>query len=97
MPKDVAFLHDIPLDVVVELGRTRLTIRELAEMGDDQILELDRPADQPLDLVVGDRVYARGEVVMVGERLAIRITSILGGNADASDEVEADEDLKESA
>lgn len=101
MPKDVTFLHDIPVDVVVELGRARLTIRELAELGNDEILELDRPADQPLDLVVGGRVYARGEVVMVGERLAIRITSILGGQVDAGDEEEQDqaavEPMKESA
>jgi flagellar motor switch protein FliN/FliY len=75
---DVGFLNDIPVDVVVELGRARLTIRELASLGEDEILELDRPADQPLDLVVGDRVYAQGEVVMVGDRLAIRITSVLG-------------------
>ena len=85
MPKDVTFLHDIPVDVVVELGRARLTIRELAELGNDEILELDRPADQPLDLIVGGRVYARGEVIMVGERLAIRITSILGGELDGND------------
>ena len=99
--RSVTFLHDIPVDVVVELGRARLTIRELAELGNDEILELDRPADQPLDLVVGGRVYARGEVVMVGERLAIRITSILGGEVDASDEEEQDqaavEPMKESA
>ena len=80
MLKDIAFLHDIPVEVVVELGRTRLTIRELAELGTDEVLELERPADQPLDLVVGDRVYARGEVVMVGDRLAIRITEIVGGD-----------------
>ena len=65
----------------MELGRTRLTIRELAELGTDEVLELDRRADQPLDLVVGDRVYARGEVVMVGERLAIRVTEIMGQQA----------------
>jgi len=75
---DVAFLHDIPVEVVVELGRARMTIRELAELGTDEVLELERPADQPLDLVVGERVYARGEVVMVGDRLAIRVTEICG-------------------
>lgn len=98
MPKDVTFLHDIPVDVVVELGRARLTIKELAELGNDEILELDRPADQPLDLVVGGRVYARGEVVMVGERLAIRITSILGSNGEIADEEEGSvTPMKESA
>lgn len=75
---DIAFLHDIPVEVVVELGRARLTIRELAELGTDEVLELERPADQPLDIVVGDRVYARGEVVMVGDRLALRITELVG-------------------
>lgn len=78
---DVAFLHDIPVEVVVELGRARMTIRELAELGTDEVLELERPADQPLDLVVGERVYARGEVVMVGDRLAIRVTEICGQDA----------------
>jgi flagellar motor switch protein FliN len=82
---DVAFLHDIPVEVVVELGRARMTIRELAELGTDEVLELERPADQPLDLVVGDRVYARGEVVMVGDRLAIRVTEIVGQDAHQQD------------
>lgn len=75
---DVTFLHDIPVDLVVELGRARLTVKDLAEMGKGEILELERPADKPLDVVVGDRVFARGEVVMVGERLALRITELVG-------------------
>ena len=79
--KDVAFLHDIPVEIVVELGRARMTIRELAELGTDEVLALERPADQPLDLVVGDRVYARGEVIMTGDRLAIRVTEICGQDA----------------
>ncbi len=75
---DVTFLHDIPVDLVVELGRARLTVKDLAEMGKGEILELERAADKPLDVVVGDRVFARGEVVMVGERLALRITELVG-------------------
>lgn len=89
--KDVAFLHDIPVEVVVELGRARMTIRELAELGVDDVLALERPADQPLDLVVGDRVYARGEVVMTGDRLAIRVTEICGQAAGRSPTDAADE------
>jgi flagellar motor switch protein FliN/FliY len=75
---DVSFLHEIPVDLVVELGRARLTIGELAELGKDEVVELDRPADRPLDVIVGGKVFARGEVVMVGERLALRITELLG-------------------
>ncbi len=82
---DVTFLHEIPVDLVVELGRARLTIGELAELGKDEVVELDRPADRPLDVIVGGRVFARGEVVMVGERLALRVTELVGK---AEDEVE---------
>jgi flagellar motor switch protein FliN len=74
----VTFLHEIPVDLVVELGRARLTIGELAELGKDEVVELDRPADRPLDVIVGGKIFARGEVVMVGERLALRITELLG-------------------
>jgi flagellar motor switch protein FliN/FliY len=82
---DVTFLHDLPLEVVVELGRSHLTVMELAELGADEVIELDRPADRPLDLVVGGRVFARGEVVMIGERLALRITELVGRNDSQSD------------
>jgi flagellar motor switch protein FliN/FliY len=75
---DVTFLHEIPVDLVVELGRARLTIGELAELGKDEVVELDRPADRPLDVIVGGKIFARGEVVMVGERLALRVTELLG-------------------
>ncbi len=87
---DVTFLHEIPVDVVVELGRARITIRELAQLGEDEVVELDRPADRPLDVMVGGRVFARGEVVMVGERLALRITELLGKTEDlAADDEDA--------
>ena len=60
------------------------------QLGKDEVVELDRPADRPLDVMVGGRVFARGEVVMVGERLALRITELLGkaAEADASEEDE---------
>jgi len=85
---DVTFLHEIPVDVVVELGRARITIRELAQLGKDEVVELDRPADRPLDVMVGGRVFARGEVVMVGERLALRITELLGKTEEVNGEEE---------
>jgi len=72
------FIHEIPVDLVVELGRARLTIKELSELGIDEVVELDRPADSPLDVMVGGKLFARGEVVMVGERLALRVTELVG-------------------
>ncbi len=70
------FLNMIPVDVVVELGRVRLTLRELAALGPDDILELDQPAYRPLNLVVGEQVVARGELVMHNDTLSLQITEI---------------------
>ncbi len=81
---DIAFLHDIPIELVVELGRLRLTVRELAMLGRDDVLELDRAASQPLDVLVGGRIFARGELVVVEERVALRITEILGRTDDGA-------------
>lgn len=74
----VAFLQDFPVDVIVELGRTRLTIRELAELNRDDVVPLDRMSDQPVDLVAGGRLFARAEVVLVGDRMSLRIVEIVG-------------------
>jgi flagellar motor switch protein FliN/FliY len=71
-----AFLNLIPVDVVVELGRVRLTLRELAALGPDDIVELDQPAYRPLALVVGDQIIARGELVMHNDTLSLQITEI---------------------
>jgi flagellar motor switch protein FliN/FliY len=83
--ESVGFLQDLPVDVVVELGRTRLTIGRLAELGRDDVVDLERTTEQPLDLVVGGRVLARGEVVMVGERMALRVVEVLGENNSRSE------------
>ncbi len=75
---DTAFLGEIPVEVVVELGRLKLVLRDLAALNEDDVIELDQPIDRPLELVVGGRKLARGELVMVGERVALRITEVVG-------------------
>jgi flagellar motor switch protein FliN/FliY len=65
------------VEVIVELGRTRLTIRQLAELDRDDVIDLSRGSDTPLDIVVGGKVLARGEVVMVGDKMALRITEMV--------------------
>lgn len=74
----VAFLQDFPVELVIELGRTRMTIRDIAELDRDDVIHLDRTSDQPLDIVAGGRLLARGEVVMVGDRMALRIVEVAG-------------------
>lgn len=75
---DVDFLYDIPIELVVELGRATLTVRELAQLSKDNVIELDRLASQPLDILAGGQLFARGEVVVVDDRVALRVTELVG-------------------
>jgi flagellar motor switch protein FliN/FliY len=74
--RSIAFLQDIPVEVVVELGRTRLTLRKLAALDVDDVVELDRGENDPVDLVVGGRVIARAMLVRSGEQLSLRIVDM---------------------
>lgn len=76
--KSVGFLQDFPVEVVVVLGRARMTIRELASLDHDDVVELDRGIGDPVELVVGGRVLARGEMVVVKDRVALKIIELEG-------------------
>lgn len=76
-PTELAFLHDIPIDLVVELGRARLSVRELSQLEKDDVIELNRLVDEPLDIMAGDQVFARGEVVVVDDKVGLRITELV--------------------
>ncbi len=71
-----AILGEIPVEVVVELGRLRLVLRDLAALSENDVLELDQPVDRPLELVVSGRRLAQGELMMDGDRVALRITEV---------------------
>jgi flagellar motor switch protein FliN/FliY len=71
-------LLDVSLALDVELGRTRLTIQRVLALGPGSILELDKPAGEPLDVLLNGRLVARGEAVVVGDRFGVRITEIVG-------------------
>jgi flagellar motor switch protein FliN/FliY len=77
MSRPPALLHDLPVELVVELGRTQLTVAELAELQRDQLVELDKLANQELDVMVGGRLLARGEIVLDGDEVALRITEMV--------------------
>jgi flagellar motor switch protein FliN/FliY len=70
-------LLDIPLDVTVELGRTRLTLRELVALTSGSVVELAKLAGEPLDVLVNGKLVARGECVMVSEKFGVRLTDIV--------------------
>ncbi len=71
------FILDIPLKLTVELGRTKLLINELLQLGQGSVIELDKLAGEPLEILVNDKLIARGEAVIVNEKFGVRITDIL--------------------
>jgi len=79
---EASFLGDIPVEVVIELGRTQMVLRDLAGLDVDDVVELDQPMDKPLDVVVGGKLIARGELVMVGDRMALRVTELVATSRD---------------
>jgi len=76
-PPNIQMLLDINLNVTIELGRTRLSIRKILELGPGSIIEMDRLAGEPVDLLVNDKVVAKGEVVVVDEYFGIRVISLV--------------------
>ena len=70
-------LLDVPLDVSVELGRTRMSIHDLLALGPGSVIELDKVAGEPLDILINDRLVARGEAVVVNDKFGVRITDIV--------------------
>lgn len=73
----IELLHGVAMEVTVELGRTRMSVRELLALTPGDVLELDRAAGSPADLLVNGRLIARGEVVVVDEDFALRVTEIV--------------------
>ncbi len=75
--QNLDFILDIPLKVTVELGRTSLPIRDLLQLGQGSVLELDKLAGEPLEILVNGKLVAKGEVVVVNEKFGIRLTDII--------------------
>jgi flagellar motor switch protein FliN/FliY len=70
-------LQNIPVTISVEVGRTSLKIRDLMRLTQGSVVELDRLAGEPLDLLVNNTLVAQGEVVLVNERYGVRLTSVI--------------------
>jgi len=70
---------DVNVRMSLEIGRTQITIRELLKLAAGSIVEFDRPAGDPLDVMVNGRLVAHGEVVMVNDRYGVRFTEAVGG------------------
>jgi len=74
---DLDFILDIPLFLTVELGRNRMLISELLQLGQGSVVELTKLAGEPMDVYVNQRLIARGEVVVINEKFGVRLTDIV--------------------
>ena len=80
---DLGRLSDVPVELAVEIGRTRMTVGATLELRPGSIVVLDRVAGEPVDLLVNGTPIARGEVVVIDEEFALRVTEVLGERAGA--------------
>ncbi|MCC5948835.1 MAG: flagellar motor switch protein FliN [Nitriliruptoraceae bacterium] len=80
-PGDISLLGDVALTVTVELGRVKLPLRDVLALQEGSVLELDRLAGAPVDVLANGTPVARGDVVVIGDELGVRISELLGAAA----------------
>ena len=73
----IEILLDIPLEVSVELGRTKMLIKDLLQLGQGSVIELNKMAGEPIEILVNQKLVARGEVVVVNEKFGVRLTDVI--------------------
>ena len=76
-PAALSIVYDLALPVAIELGRTRMSVQDVLALGRGSVIQLERLAGEPIDVFVGDRRFAEGEVVVVGEQFGVRITRVI--------------------
>lgn len=76
-PQNIGLIMDVPLDVTVELGKTKKTIKDILDLHQGAIIQIDKMAGEPVDLMVNGKLIAKGEVVVIDESYGIRITTII--------------------
>jgi flagellar motor switch protein FliN len=75
--KNLDLILDIPLRVTVELGRSKMVVSELLNLGQGSVIELNKLAGEPMEILVNDKLVARGEAVVVNEKFGVRLTDII--------------------
>lgn len=78
--KNLDFILDIPLQVTVELGRTKLLVKDILQLNQGAVVELTKLAGEPLDIFVNSKLVARGEAVVVNEKFGVRLVDIVSPN-----------------
>lgn len=76
-PKNIDFILDIPMSVTVYVGSTKMAVRDLLQLAQGSVIELDKLAGEPMEVMVNNKLVARGEVVVVNEKFGIRLTDVV--------------------
>jgi flagellar motor switch protein FliN/FliY len=76
-PRELDFVLDIPLEISVEIGRTRMLIGDMLKLGQGSVIELNKLSGEPVDIFVNNRLIARGEVLVSGDKFGVRIIDII--------------------
>lgn len=87
---DLRRLGDVPIELTAEIGRTHMTVNETLDLRIGSIVPLNRTSSEPVDMLVNGTLVARGEVVIIDEQFGVRITEVVGNQADAESEPESD-------
>jgi flagellar motor switch protein FliN/FliY len=88
---DLRRLHDVPVELAVEIGRTRMTIGQTLELRPGSVVSLNRLAGEPVDLLINGKPIARGEVVVIDEEFGLRVTDVVSTGRSLEDEAETAE------
>lgn len=80
------FFKDIPISLSVELGRSKITVRDFLEYNDGSVIELDKLAGDPMNIYMNGKLIARGEVVVMNDKFAVRLTDIVKSSFDGDDD-----------
>lgn len=75
--QDLDFILDIPLEVSVELGRTRMLVNDLLQLGQGSVVELTKPAGEAMEILVNGKLFARGEAVVINEKFGVRLIDVI--------------------
>jgi flagellar motor switch protein FliN/FliY len=75
--RDINFLLDIPVELTVQLGTTKMLIKELLQLGQGSVIELEKLAGEPMEIYANSRLVARGEAVVVNEKFGVKLTDII--------------------
>jgi flagellar motor switch protein FliN/FliY len=82
-PANLNLVLDVPVNLTIELGSCQLPMKEVLQLNVGSVVQLDKPADAPVELSVNGKLIARGEVVVVEDRFGVKITEVIGGGAAA--------------